>query len=704
MPVQQRMRPALAEGQARVPLVMSMPEIAELAGVHRPVVTTWRRRHRDFPAPVGGDTSRPLFDPRQVADWLIGTGRADRGTIEPDLSMYTLASLGAKLPARDLIATVTALICLRHLDDDEPLADGTDDIAGAIGNRAARTDPGDELFLSELGRLAADSSWLAAAVDDLVEASWGCRGAFERIMSARNRFKAADLYSDAVTPELARLIAEVSGARERARRSDSFIVSDLAAGSGDLLTAVVGLIDDGVAPMFIAAEPDSYLARLVRRRLIVHGIPLVDQDIQTEADLSDDPAEPDVIVTQIPYVPGEDRSSAEVLKRIDDIALRLGLGCCAVVLGPADALAGALPRYGEAERARLRLLQDGVVEAIVRLPGGLVPFRPGYQTALWVLTRTRESRWPGRVLLADVSDRDLTDDVASAVAEDVITWRRDGYQPGAHTRAFGVQVSINELVSSPGALTARRPSSVRESEIAGPARVARVNQLEAELNRVSAYATAQRRPVRSGLSAGTARRPTATTIGTLVRAGRLSVLKGTRVDVAHVGIDGHHMLLGSPEVLGECRPGHRKIDRELLATRYPRAKLTEPGDVVVTTIPRLGAIVDHAGFCVVEFPARILRIPRSEHDQFTSRVLAALLTAEGAGARPASAVRPVLRLEERRLALPSPAEVALLDTLLAELDERSGVAQREIDMLDELRDVATAGLIDGTLTLAGDNT
>ena len=269
-----------------------------------------------------------------------------------------------------------------------------------------------------------------------------------------------------------------------------------------------------------------------------------------------------------------------------------------------------------------------MVEAIVRLPGGLVPFRPGYQTALWVLTRTRESRWPGRVLLADVSDRDLTDDVVSAVAEDVITWRRDGYQPGAHTRTFGVQVGIGELVSSPGALTVRRPPSIHETEIAGPARVAKVNQLEAELNRISAYATAQRLPVRSGISAGTARRPAATTIGTLVRTGRLSMLKGTRVDVAHAGLDGHHVLIGSPEVLGDCRPGHRKIDRELLATRYPRAKLTEPGDVIVTTIPRLGAIVDHAGFCVVEFPARILRIPRVEQDQFTSRVLAALLTGQ----------------------------------------------------------------------------
>ena len=54
-------------------LLMSMTEIAELAKVQRPVVTTWRRRHRDFPAPAGGDAAQPLFDPRQVADWLISS-------------------------------------------------------------------------------------------------------------------------------------------------------------------------------------------------------------------------------------------------------------------------------------------------------------------------------------------------------------------------------------------------------------------------------------------------------------------------------------------------------------------------------------------------------------------------------------------------------------------------------------------------------
>ena len=49
--------------------LISMGDIAALAGVRRPVVTTWRRRHPDFPAPISSSGTRPLFDPREVADW-----------------------------------------------------------------------------------------------------------------------------------------------------------------------------------------------------------------------------------------------------------------------------------------------------------------------------------------------------------------------------------------------------------------------------------------------------------------------------------------------------------------------------------------------------------------------------------------------------------------------------------------------------------
>lgn len=681
-------------------LLMSMRDIAELAGVHRPVVTMWRRRHADFPAPVGGDTSRPLFDPHQVAGWLVATGRGDRDTINPDLSLYTIAALGGRAQPGDLIAAVTALLCLRHLEDDEPLADGKDDVVTSLQERAATTDPDDELLQSEIRMLPRDWGWLAAAVDDLVEAAWGSRGAFERIMTARRRLGAADIFAGAVRPGLARLIAMISGAAERAHRDGSVVVADVCAGSGDLLTAVADLLGDDYPPMCVAAERDPFLARLTRRRLAVHGLPLVDVDVHITAALPDDSGEPDVIVTQVPYVPGEQRSAETVFDMIDDVSLRLRPGCIAVILGPADVLTGELPPYSVAERARASLLKDGMVESVIKLPGGLVSFRPGYETALWVLSSARESPWRGRVLLADVSDRELTGEVVSALADDVVTWRREGYHPDAHTRKFGTQVLVSELVESPKPLTVRRARSMRTAGAEAAGQLAQVLSLETELDRLSAYAVAARPSIRTNLTAEVRVRPTAVSIGKLAE-GRdrvLSVLKGTRVAPADVVGDGQHAVFGPDEVLGLRRMGERTIDRAVLAERYPRAALTEPGDVMVTMTPGFGVLVDHHGFSVAEYPVRALRI--RDGSRLTPRVLAAMLAADGSPIRPGGAVRAARRLEECLIPMLAPEDVIRLDSLLVELDVRRNHARQEIGILDELARTATAGLRDGTLALA----
>lgn len=693
---------ALADERAGVRLLMSMPEIAELAGVKRPVVSTWRRRHPDFPSPAGGDAAQPLFDPHEVAEWLIDTGRADRAKIEPDLSLYALASMGTAFPAKELIASVTALICLRHLDDNEPLADGTDDVVATARDRAAGIDPDDNLLLSEIRQIPADAGWLAAAVDDLVEAAWGCPGAFERIMGARNRFKVAEISAATVTPELARLMAGLSGALERAARGDSITVTDPAAGTGDLLTAVADLLGPDDLPACTAAESGPYLARLMRRRLTVHGIPRVDMDIRTGDELPDESGDPDVIVTQIPYAPGEGRSPGGVLFKMSDISVRLAAGCSAVVLGPADVLVRALEPYSAAQDQRVALLKLGIVEAVIQLPGGLVPFRPGYETALWVLNSPCNPRGHGRALLVDISDRKLTDDVIDAVTEDVITWRRDGYNPDAHARVFGVQVRISDLVDPPRPLTVRRPRNIRTAESDAAASVARVLQLEADLDRVGAYATTVRGGIRSYTETRIQARPPALSIGRLAQDRCLAVLRGTRLDPSHVANDGNHEVLGPGEVLGLSRRGRRSIDRAILADCYPRAKLTEPGDVLVTTVPEFGAIIDDYGYGVAEFPVRILRIPDAGRARLTPRVLAALLAADRSGTRPAGAVRAGRRLEDHQVPLLSAEQVARLDALLAGIDARRAHAKEEIDLLDELGAITTTGVADGTLSLAND--
>lgn len=668
--------------------LISMPEIAELAAVQRPVVTTWRRRHANFPSPAGTTGTRPLFDAREVAEWLIATGRADRQQVEPDLKMHTLATLRDALPAHDLVTTATALICLRHLDGDEPLA-RTD-----LAARAATADPGDELLLSEITAFPNQLGPLARVVDQLVEAAWGCQGAFERIMAARQRLAMPQLYSAALEPQAARLIAELSGARERSYHGLSVAVADPAAGPGDLLTATVQTLGDRCTAVVVACEGDSRLARLARRRLIVHGLAESDVAIRPTHDVGN----PDVLVTQLPYRPGESRSAADVLDRIDDIALRLAPGRTAVVLGPAEILAGALRPFSPDERARARLIGSGMVEAVIRLPGGVVPFRPGYETAIWVLTSAHASPWRGRVLLGDVSDRPLTGDVVDALVSDVVTWRRAGYRPESHTRSFCGQADVADLVRHPQALTVRSTPSLREVTTGVAATVARVTELEASLYRLGDPAATPHPPIRSGIAAATTGRPDTVTLRALTIAGRVRIVPGVRLDTEHLIKSGHHPVLGADELVGRSRVATRSVDRAVLADHYPRATLTEPGDVVLTLTPEWGVHVDEDGYSVVAFPARVLRIHADHRDGLTPRVLAALLTVAGTPRAP-GAVRPPRKLDDWEIPLPDPPTVQRLDAMLADLDARRRRAEDELHLLADLRRITVSGLADGTLAL-----
>src|SRR3954469_24284506 len=49
--------------------------IARLAGVGRAAVSNWRRRHADFPKPVGGTETSPSFALAEVEAWLRQQGK-----------------------------------------------------------------------------------------------------------------------------------------------------------------------------------------------------------------------------------------------------------------------------------------------------------------------------------------------------------------------------------------------------------------------------------------------------------------------------------------------------------------------------------------------------------------------------------------------------------------------------------------------------
>lgn len=708
VPVNPSPRAATAAPAPTAPL-MTMTDVAELAGVQRPVVTTWRRRYPgSFPEPAGGDEAQARYDPDEMADWLLDTGRIDRERAQQELALFKLTGLAATYPGQDAAAAVTALICLRYLaGENDPLADGSGDPLAAARALALEIDPNDSVIRTEIRAIPSRAGWLVGLVDDLIEASWNCREALERVMAVRHRLAGSlsqapgALITRAVTPALARLIAELSGAAERGRRGQ-LLVADPAAGSGDLLVEVVRLLGVDNPPRVAAAETDHVLARLARRRLLVHGVQRDELDIQIGTELPARAGDPDVIVTQIPYQSGEARDLDAVLDAVDDVAVRLAPGRFGVVLGPAGALADEVA-YSAAWDTRVRLLADDMVEAVIRLPGGMLPFRPGYETALWVLTQARGSRWQGRVLLADVSARPLTHEVMSDLVEDVVTWRRDGYQPGAHRRRYGQQMAVRDLVDRPRPLVVSgRPVGSHEREAEGNRRITDITGYGVELDRIGARASAARRHVPTEALASVSKHAAGQSLRTLLRAGRLVLRHGTRIRQAYVGPAGHHVIIGAEEVAGIRRPGGRRIDRETFANAYQNARLTEPGDLLFTMTPRPAAMVDRDGLAVAEFPVRVLRIPAAEAEQFTPRVLAALLFADGSGGRAAGAVRAGRALEDQRVLLLPAGEVRRLDALLAAIEARRDLARRELDVLGELQAATIGGLIDGTLTLTSD--
>jgi predicted DNA-binding transcriptional regulator AlpA len=671
-------------------VLISMPEIAELAGVQRPVVTVWRRRYNgSFPRPVGGDAGRPLFDAQAILDWLVATGRANRETLEPDLRQYALWHLGTQMKPEDLIAFATALICLRGLDGDEPLQSGTG-WARVLAERASRVDPSDLLLLSEINALPDDAAWLVQAIDELVDAAWGCRQAFERLFATRNRLNVPTLYRDAISPDLAKFMAAISGASEQAAAYGTVIVVDPWAGSGDLLSAVVAAIGEKGQPS-ISAVTSGALSRLLRRRMRLWELPAADIDVRTQ---SRPPANMawQVLVTALPYRPQENRSRERQLRFLARLATDLGPGQAAVVLGPADLLAEQMPPTQAGIRSEI--LRTDAVEAIITLPGGLMPFRPGYQAGLWVLRRDESGRGQGRVLHADVSDRPLTAQVVNDLVEDVTTWRREGYHPAAHRRALTTPVRVADLLSGHSTLRGLRVPELPEANTLRHSRVALLLDLQTQL------AEHAQQPLPPPLTANIAARedearPTVT-IGTLIKKEQVKRLKGARIAAEHVAGVGHHRVIGIPELTGQARPGHRMIDRLVLAERYPHVRLTEPGDVIIAITSDVMALVDIDGFSIAEYPAAVLRV-NSEGQKLTPRTLVALIGSAPSG-RARGAVRS-RRLDEIPVPVLEPDEVGALDELLIDLDQRRRRAQEEIDTLDTLRRTAVTGIADGTLTI-----
>lgn len=90
-------------------------DIARLADVGRAAVSNWRRRHDDFPQPVGGTAASPLFSLPEVENWLRRNGKSYEMSLGERVWQRLRAS-GDDLQLGDLVGCAGAFLLYLRRD------------------------------------------------------------------------------------------------------------------------------------------------------------------------------------------------------------------------------------------------------------------------------------------------------------------------------------------------------------------------------------------------------------------------------------------------------------------------------------------------------------------------------------------------------------------------------------------------------------
>ncbi|WP_405570308.1 SAM-dependent methyltransferase [Streptomyces sp. NBC_01167] len=389
--------------------------IARLAGVGRAAVSNWRRRHADFPKPVGGTETSPSFALAEVEQWLRDQGKL------------------AEVPLRERVwqqladhpsTAATALIqagCTLLLVRERPTV--WQELTAASDERMAELLPtaveqvlavrfGDdrgELF-RELGASERSSGVpsIAGGVHSVpllrsvaeLAGELGHRQTYEFLLG---RFLDANLRQYTLTPPgPAALMAAVAG--------PAASVLDPAAGTGTLLRAVE------YPEALYAQDADPDLTALTALRLALHSDATVRARCgdTLRADAFPEAAVDAVLChppfnernwghDELAYDPrweyGFPARTESELAWVQHALARLRPGGTAVLLMPP---AAASRRSGR--RIRAGLLRRGALRAVIALPAGAAP-PYGIPLHLWVLRKPEAGRPPAsELLLVDTAE------------------------------------------------------------------------------------------------------------------------------------------------------------------------------------------------------------------------------------------------------------------------------------------------------------
>ncbi|MCX4963124.1 HsdM family class I SAM-dependent methyltransferase [Streptomyces virginiae] len=674
-------------------------EVARLAGVGRAAVSNWRRRHADFPKPVGGTETSPSFSLDEVEHWLRAQGKLaevpprervwQQIAAHPGGAVVALVQAGgALLVVRDRPADWLELTAVSDARMATLLRPVLDQVLGA------RLGPGHAL--AEIPLRPAAMPLLRAAAE--LAAELGARQAFEFLLG---RHLDANPRQYTLTPDgLAGLMAALAGPSGASTGSTGaagaapFRVLDPACGTGTLLRAVRG------ATALYAQDSAPELAALAALRLALNGTPQV--RAAAADSLRADAFAQDTVDAVLCHPPFNERAwgheelaydprweygfparTESELAWVQHALAHLREGGTAVLLMPP---AVAARRSGR--RIRADLLRRGALRAVVALPAGAAP-PYGIPLHLWVLRRPAPHAAPPAGLLlidtaalaADAQLRSAWPAVHEAVQDAWSAYDRTG----SVARAPGVSrvVPVIELLDDDVDLTPARHLPPPTAG-GGPAELTAVRERLGETLGRAARLT----PPAAAAPAGGTVRPPMTTVGELARAGALELHTGTG------GGTGSAPVLTEQDVYTGSGPSGT------LAPTADEPVLTAPGDVLVPLVggAAIARVVDEATAGAV--PGRGLALLRPDPDALDPWFLAGFLRGTANTRRASSHASTATRLDVRRLRLPrlplaQQQGYGLRFQALAEFEDALRLAGR---LGEQLVQGFHDGLSDGTVT------
>ncbi|MFG2314322.1 HsdM family class I SAM-dependent methyltransferase [Streptomyces tendae] len=619
--------------------------IARLAGVGRAAVSNWRRRHADFPRPVGGTETSPSFALVDVEAWLRAQGKL--AEVPPRERVWQQLAGHPEGPAAALVHAGCALLLVHDrptlwleasAGSDERLADLLPAALDQVLD--ARFGPGPERAVTTpAGPSLLPSAPLLRGAAELA-AGPGARKAYEFLLG---RHLDANPRQYTLTPDpLAELMAELAGPART--------VLDPACGTGTLLRAATAAGTARPGQELYGQDSDPVLAALTALRLALStdaAVRIAAGDslradarpgLRADAALCHPPFnERNWGHDELAYDPrweyGFPARTESELAWVQHALARVRDGGTVVVLMPP---AAASRRSGR--RVRADLLRRGALRAVIALPAGAAP-PYNLPLHLWVLRRPERAPAQPGLLLADTGQfagegrggpdwRSVREAVLDAWSDFDRTGRLDG-RPGP-ARCLPVIELLDDDVDLAPARHLPPPGATGDT-----GRLTEVRERLDDTLRLTAELT----PEPPSAKSAAPRRPL-TTVGELARGGALTLRTGTNGGHARVPLLTDHDVLTGTGPSGTLP----EADEEPV--------LTEPGDVVVPVLGggSVARVIDDATAGAAL--GRNLVLLRPDPTALDPWFLAGFLRGTANHRRASSHASTATRLDVRRLQLP----------------------------------------------------